>query len=248
MLSKDTVPLDCLPTHDCRLSLDRQNRLVLCVPVEVQRFAPLIRENQANVAAIDPGVRTFLTTWSPNGEAYKLGDGDSTRLYGKMLQVDRLISSVNKSHGRSKRRKTMVLQALRSKIENLQKDIHYQCANFMVSKYDSILLPVFGSKRMSSKLVRRLNTKTVRSMLGMGHYAFRQRLCQVAERRGVNILLCTEEYTSKTCSCCGWIHHSLGGAKSFKCRECGSTIDRDLQGAFNIFLKYVKEHPGFFSG
>ena len=156
--------------------------------------------------------------------------------------------SVTRSSGRSKYRKNKVLQSLRTRIENLQRDLHYQCANFMVSRYDTILLPVFGSKKMSSKLNRRLQTKTVRAMLGMGHYAFRQRLCQVAERRGCTVALCTEEYTSKTCSCCGWLHPSLGGSKVFKCRECGSVVDRDLQGAFNIYLKYAKEHPEFTPG
>ena len=246
MLSSDPI-IDQKPTHDCRLSIDRQNRIVLFVPVEVEKFT-LLRENQADVVAIDPGVRTFLSTWSPNGEAYKLGDGDSTKAYDMLIRADKLIKSIAKSSGRSKWRKSHVLARLRARIENVQRDLHYQCAAFLTSKYDSILIPVFGSQRMSSKMNRRLTTKTVRSMLGMGHYAFRQRLKEVAQRRGITVTECTEEYTSKTCSCCGWINPSLGGAKTFACRECGSRIDRDLQGAFNIFLKHCKNHPGFYSG
>ena len=246
MLSKDPI-IGFQPLHDCRLSIDRQNRFVLHVPVDVQKFA-LIPKNHADVVALDPGVRTFMTTWSPNGEAFKLGDGDSTRVYGMMLRVDRLISSISKSSGRSKWRKKRVLNSLRDRIDNIQRDLHYQCAHFLTTKYDTIIIPVFGSKRMSSKMDRRLNTKTVRCMLGMGHYAFRQRLKDVAERRGIRVVECTEEYTSKTCSCCGWIHPSLGGAKVFACRECGSKVDRDLQGAFNIYLKHCKNHPEFHSG
>ena len=246
MLSSDPI-LYHKPTHDCRLSLDRQNRIVLFVPVDIDKVT-ILRDNQADVVAIDPGVRTFLTTWSPNGDAYKLGDGDSTRMYEMMLRADRLISSISRSAGRSKWRKSRVLCMLRDRIENVQRDMHYQCATFLTSKYRSIIIPVFGSKGMSSKMNRRITTKTVRAMLGMGHFAFRQRLKGVAERRGVEVIECTEEYTSKTCSCCGWIHPSLGGAKTFACRECGVKTDRDLQGAFNIFLKHCKNHPGFYSG
>jgi len=246
MLSPDPI-IDIMPTRDCRLSIDRQKRFVLYVPVEVAKVAPIHKNHVDSVVALDPGVRTFLTSWSPNGEAYKLGDGDYMRMYDTLIRIDKLMSSVSKARGRSKYRKNRVLQTLRAKAENFQRDVHYQCANFLVSKYDDIILPVFGSKAMSSKMDRRLHTKTVRSMLGMGHYAFRQRLLEVAERRGVRVHLCTEEYTSKTCSCCGWIHPKLGGSKVFSCRQCGAKIDRDLQGAFNIFLKYTKEHPEFYS-
>jgi putative transposase len=246
MLSKDPL-VSFKPLHDCRLSIDRQNRFVLYVPVQVEKFA-FIRKNHVDTVALDPGVRTFLTTWSPNGEAFKLGDGDSSRLYGMIVRADKLLSSISRSSGRSKWRKNRALGALRDRIENIQRDLHYQCAHFLTSKYESIVIPEFGSKRMSSKMERRLNTKTVRSMLGMGHYTFRQRLKEVAARRGIEVVECTEEYTSKTCSCCGWLHPRLGGAKVFACQECGSRVDRDLQGAFNIFLKHCKNHPEFYSG
>ena len=124
-----------------------------------------------------------------------------------LLKLDRLISSVTNAKKRSKYRKNKVLQSLRQRIENFQRDMHYQAANFLTSKYDNIILPVFGSKGMSSKLDRRLRTKTVRSMLGLGHYAFRMRLKEVAERRG---------------------------AKTFKCQECSANIDRDLLGIFKV--------------
>ena len=241
-LSKDAI-VDFMPAHDCRLSIDRLGRFILYVPIDVQKFTST-RENQAGaVVACDPGVRTFLTTWSPNGEAMKLGDGDSRKLYEMMVRADKLISSKTKAKGRSKYRKNVVLQRLLDRIESLKRDLHYQCANILTKKYDTIIIPVFGAKRMSSKLDRKLNTKTVRSMLGMGHFQFRQRLKEVAERKGVSVLECSEEYTSKTCCRCGWIHPSLGGSKVFKCGGCGFKVDRDLNGAINIFLKYIKEHP-----
>jgi putative transposase len=101
---------------------------------------------------------------------------------------------------------------------------------------------------MSSKADRKLRKKTVRSMLNLGHYKFHQRLKEVAEKRGVTVIECDEAYTSKTCSCCGWIHPQLGGRKEFVCKECCIRIDRDLQGAFNIFLKYASTHPEILLG
>jgi len=246
MLSKEFIFLPQAPHSDCKLTIDRLGRFILCVPVEIQN-PPKRKINEENIVSLDPGVRTFLTGWSPNGTAFKLGDGDSERVLKAMVALDKLISLTAKATGRSKNRMKKVIGKMRTKLENLQRDLHYQCANFLVSNYDKIVIPVFGSKNMSSKLNRKLTTKTVRSMLGLGHFAFRQRLKEVAEQRGVVVFECTEEYTSKTCSCCGWIHPCLGGAKTFTCKNCGLKIDRDLQGAFNVFLKFVKEHPEVYS-
>jgi len=247
MLTKEPL-VHIMPKHDCRLSIDRTGRFVLYVPIDVpvKKFTPAHNNHVERVVALDPGVRTFLTSWSPDGTAYKLGDGNSTKIYQLMLRIDSLMARCSKATGRSKWRKKKKLESFRRRLENLQRDLHYQCASFLTSKYDEIIIPVFGSKRMSSKLDRRLKTKTVRAMLGLGHYAFRQVLKDVAARKGVVVSECTEEYTSKTCSCCGWLHPSLGGSKTFSCRACSNTVDRDLQGAFNIFLKHTKEqHPGF---
>ena len=38
-------------------------------------------------------------------------------------------------------------------------------------------------------------------------------------------------------SCCGWMHKKLGGSKRYKCQECGTVMDRDVNGAKNIYLK-----------
>ena len=46
-----------------------------------------------------------------------------------------------------------------------------------------------------------------------------------------------EAYTSKTCSECGYLRYNLGGSKVFRCDECASVMDRDVNGAKNIFLK-----------
>jgi transposase len=92
---------------------------------------------------------------------------------------------------------------------------------------------------------RQLHKKTVRSMLHWSHFRFRQYLTfKVKEYPHVNLKIVTEEYTSKTCGCCGDIHQTLGGNKVFHCKSCGWTIDRDINGARNILLKYLTEvHP-----
>lgn len=46
-----------------------------------------------------------------------------------------------------------------------------------------------------------------------------------------------EAWTSKTCGKCGHIKMDLGGNKQYDCEKCGLSIDRDVNGAKNIFAK-----------
>jgi transposase len=51
------------------------------------------------------------------------------------------------------------------------------------------------------------------------------------------VIICGEEYTSQTCSECGYLHRKIGGSKKFKCPGCNQESDRDFNAARNILLK-----------
>ena len=59
---------------------------------------------------------------------------------------------------------------------------------------------------------RRIDSKTARAMCTWSHYRFQQHLIHKArEYPWCRVVICTEEYTSKTCGFCGYIHKKLGG-------------------------------------
>ena len=51
----------------------------------------------------------------------------------------------------------------------------------------------------------------------------------------------TWAHTSKTCGKCGNLHANLGSNKCFKCPKCEMKMDRDINAARNIMLKYLSE-------
>ena len=61
-----------------------------------------------------------------------------------------------------------------------------------------------------------------------------------------NLVEVGEEYTSQVCGNCGFLHQELGSNKVFCCPSCDYELDRDLNSARNIYLKYKIEHldPG----
>jgi len=77
-------------------------------------------------------------------------------------------------------------------------------------------------------------------MLTWSHYRFRQRLIHKArEYPGCRIMIIDEHYTSKTCGNCGTLHDKLGSNKSFQCPECHVEMDRDINAARNILLRFM---------
>lgn len=51
------------------------------------------------------------------------------------------------------------------------------------------------------------------------------------------VIICSEVYTSKTCSECGYPHNKLAGANTFKCPKFKRESDRDFNAARSILLK-----------
>lgn len=183
------------------------------------------------IAALDPGVRTFQTAYSPDG-AVKFGDQASCRIFRLMRHVDRL-TELKDRRSREKRLR------LEKRIGNLVDELHWKIARELASRYDTIIIPAFETQQMAKRKGRKINKTAVRMMLRLAHYRFRCRLQHVANKLGSRVVVGTEEYTSKTCGHCGVVHKDLGSAKVFKCPVCDIRLDRDLNGARNIYIKIL---------
>ncbi|RHZ77223.1 hypothetical protein Glove_184g52 [Diversispora epigaea] len=178
----------------------------------------------SGVIALDPGVRTFMSGYDPSGIAIVWGKNDIGRIYRLSYKYDKLQSKLLE-------KKTSVY---------VIDDCHHKLSKWLCKNYRVILLPEFCTQGMIRHGQRRIRSKTARAMCTWSHYRFRQHLINKArEHPWCQIVVCTEEYTSKTCGFCGYIHEKLGGSKEFCCPQCKTKIDRDINGARNILLKYL---------
>jgi len=217
---------------DCKLKMDQLKRIYLIVP-----FYKPACENQTSLhkewCAIDPGVRTFMTLYSPTpGECYKIGDGDISRVFRLCKHLDTLSSKRGSKVRKAKFR-------LSQKIKNIVTEVHCKSVNFLLRNFKNIIIPPFNVSQMIKRGHRKLSKKSVRQMLGWRHFGFRQRLIENAKLANVQIYVKGEEYTSKTCTHCRFLKQDLRGAKVYKCQDCSLKVDRDVNGARNIFLKNV---------
>jgi transposase len=244
--NKWPLPLPHRITNDCKLTYSwKTNDWTFAWVYETQKRP---RETQADgsilhAVAIDPGIRTPFTWYSPTKGVGKIGQHDMGRIARLCQHTDNLISRKDKlaaSNSRRKQRKARRLAAavarMQRKLLRLRTEIHRKAAAFFAREFDAIIVPPFAVSGMVNRKTRKISRGTVRKMLCWGHHRFRQRLISKAEELSARVIIQNEAYTSKTCSWCGNIQN-IGGSKLYKCRGCGVVMDRDENGARGIFLR-----------
>jgi putative transposase len=221
---------------------EKDGRYYVCVVIK-----PVDKKLQyrKNIVALDPGVRTFQTSFSEKTVG-EYGYNTSKKLYELYKREDRLKSilardknavpsaKILKSDKRCKLKKRCAL--LRTKIKHIVDDLHWKTCDHLTKNYQVILLPIFNTKKMANRTNRKISKTTTRLMLGLRHYDFQQKLLYKSKQRGRNTILCKEHYTSKCCGNCGKLNQKLGSKKIFEC-SCGLKIDRDVHAARNILLR-----------
>lgn len=207
-----------------------------------EEVLPQQTDNQGRVVALDPGVRTFMTFLSENSFGW-LGNESNLQIQKLCFKLDKLISKISKAKSKQKKRLKKASDRLRAKIKHLVQELHHKIAKFLTDNFDVILLPTFETSQMVSKSKRKLRNKSVRQMLTLSHYEFKQFLKWKAWEKSKIVIDCNEAYTSKTVSWTGEVINNLGGAKIVKSKQTGMSMNRDLNGARGIFLRALVDTP-----
>lgn len=211
----------------------------LTIPVVLKQYKS---ENQGRVVALDPGIRTFQTFFSENSFG-EIGNGANLKVQKLCFKLDALVSKISQAKCKQKRRLKKAANRLRCKIKSLIDELHKKTAKFLVDSFDFILLPTFETSQMSKKAKRRIRSKSVRQMLTLSHYKFKQFLKHKAFEYGKKVFDVNEAYTSKTVSWTGEILQKLGGSKVVTSKIDGRSMPRDLNGARGIFLRALVDTP-----
>ena len=232
-------------TGEVVIQKDRSGNFYACVSEQSQVIPERVEHpDDLKVVALDPGVRTFNTAVDSKGNVTEFAPGDVGRIYRLCHHMDNLQSRAFDKATPSKRRYNLRKAWHRSikKVKDLVMDVRNKTVKHLCKNYDVVFLPEFNTKQMANRAKRRIGKGTARGMMTWSHYAFKELLKTTALREGTKVVIVTEEYTSKTCSCCGALHRNLGGSKVFKCPSCRRVMDRDENGARNILLKSCMEN------
>jgi len=88
----------------------------------------------------------------------------------------------------------------------------------------------------------RMGRKTNQKFTNVPFHKLIKMLQYKAEEQGIEVTLITEEYTSQTCSCCGYRSRSNRKYRGlFVCKKCKLVINADVNAAINIAKKAFPE-------
>ena len=195
----------------------KRNQWFLCIPIKVRIQA---RRAPYGIVALDPGVRTFQTTFSEN---------ETIKFQQRTEVLTKLRMKIYDCRKRGTKRTE---ERCWSRMENLITELHHKTITYLLN-YKTILCPNFETKRMGRK--GKLAKSTNQLLYTLSHYRFRERLKDRCEVNSREFRLCNEAYTSQTCTYCGNLRKTSN--KTYKCTHCNIVMDRDVMGARNILLK-----------
>ena len=193
-------------------------------------------DNQ-DIVALDPGFKTFQTYFSSSGK-YGKYQHDERRLKRICSMLDYYNwSKTNWHKPKYVRYKT---DKLYRKQQHLVDEMHRQIIQDLTSQYNWIFLPSFETQDMLvGKSYNKKHREAKRHAYQLSHFKFKTRLINRCEQlENCKLLVVSEAYTTKTCTCCGWIWESMTTKdRIFNCKECNLKMDRDIHAARNILIR-----------
>ncbi|WP_456366117.1 RNA-guided endonuclease InsQ/TnpB family protein [Thermococcus sp.] len=191
-------------------------------------------------AGIDLGVNNLMAVYVENGESFLVNGRPLKAIdfYFRRIIAD-YQSKLNKSGCKKSR-----------KLKRMHEKAKLQARHYVNTAVRQTLERLYhlGVSRIVvgyPKGIARNSDKGTRQNFLLSHvWRFNtliQRLKEVAEEYGIQVVVVGEAFTSKTCPVCGKPHEGARFVRGlFKCPETGLIFNADLVGAFNILRKAVK--------
>ncbi|RLF80105.1 transposase [Thermococci archaeon] len=191
-------------------------------------------------AGIDLGVNNLMAVYVENGESFLVnGRPLKSITFYWQKRIAEYQSKLNKSGAKKSRR----LKRMHEKAKLQAK--HY--INTAVRQTVEKLYQLGVSRIVIGypKEIARNSDKGKKQNFLLSHiWRFNtviQRLKEVSEEYGIQVVVVDEAFTSKTCPLCGKPHEGARFVRGlFKCPAEGLVMNADLVGAFNILKKIVK--------
>jgi len=201
--------------------------LYLFIICEVPDPEPIFKTG--TTAGMDFGLKNFLVlsdnTQIDNPEYLK-------NSLNKLKKVQQVLSRKSEKSKRSNNRRKAVkaVERVHKKIFNQRHDFLFKLSRKLCFSYDELCVENLDLDAMKRDEYQGRKT----SDLSYGQ--FLNILEYYCEKTGKKLVKISRWYpSSKTCSNCGWYNKYLDrNERVFKCKDCGSKIDRDLNASINI--------------
>jgi len=188
--------------------------------------------NKNKLIVLDPGLRTFMTGLSDN-EHLEIGNNVHKTIKTYITRLNKIKTNIKIPN----KIKTKNKKLINKKIHNKVDDLHWKTIKYLTDNYSTIFLGDMSAKSIVKRNNSILSNESKVACLRTRFYDFILRLKYKCSVNNKKFKLVNEYYTSKTCSLCCHYNEKLGGNKIYNCKNCGCSIDRDINGCRNIYMK-----------
>ena len=202
--------------------------VIIPISVEITGKKPPL-----NYCGIDPGVKTFMTSFGNNG-CIEYKHNEIT-----LQKLDKKISYLTDSRRTNRKRVTKKkINRIETRKANLIDELHWKTINRLLKVNDFI----FYGDIKSHDIVKNGKNRTLNTdMNNLKFFKFKQRLLFKAIERGKKVYETKEHYTTQTCSFCGSMYKP-GLSRVYRCKNCKKSVGRDVNAAKNILMKGIVAH------
>lgn len=215
----------------CRLIREKNKYYATFVyDYEVQKV-----EDNKEILGVDLGLMSLST--DSNGHKQKRFSLKLYKKYQKRINI--LNASLAKKKKGGKRRQKVKRQLTKAyrRLANTKKDyLHKKSKELVSCKEGTIVLGDINVQDIVNKN-KKSKKHLVKSFYSAALSTFKNFVEYKTEKAGKNFMFVKENYTSKTCSCCGHINKKLKlSDRLYSCSNCNNSIDRDHNSAINMKL------------
>lgn len=245
-----------LKINSVTVSKHTNNDYYLSFQTEEQVDVPIIPEiKEERTIGIDFGVvRPVTTSNDIDFDDILLSTKlkNSKEIQDEIKKIQRIISKkreMNKDWKNSKKYKRLVKKynKLINHQTNQADNIRHNISSKLVKRndYDTIVIEDLKIKNMSKKSGN--NKSNVKSnfnkaLVNTGLNTIKNQLMYKSKWNGKNLVTVDPKYTSQKCSICGHINKLNRTSQThFKCTNCGTELNADLNAAKNIKHKYFHQ-------
>lgn len=192
--------------------------------VEPKAWADPVKEK----VGIDVGLQHFCVDSDPDSQPI-----ENPKFYRKTqakLRVQQRKVSRRKRGGSNRRKAVKLLVKTHQKVVHLRQDFLHKVANKYIQRYQTIHVEALEVANMVK------NRHLSKSISDAGWATFFALLTYKAEEAGRQLVKVNPKGTSQRCSNpdCGEIVTKSLAVRIHRCKNCGLTIDRDVNAAINI--------------
>jgi transposase len=197
---RTSEPLPNIIRYTTQLIKTNTKKYILVIPEGLEKQ----EQSHTNKSIfIDPGIYQVYTGFDPDGHVVTFGKKDIAHIARLQHYYKKLKGKIEKTKLNAKKRKRMkiALQRINDRIFNLVDDMHKKITNFLVNNYNNIHIPKLNFHNFS-----KLSKNHKARLSSLRHCALVDRIIhKTREYPKTKVFIETEEYTSKTCTGCGYI-------------------------------------------